>query len=41
MSFQPEKTGKLVQTANKNLKRFKCQNCLKKISERKFASKGK
>jgi len=40
MSFQPEEKGKVVQTANKNLRRFKCGNCLKKISERKFQSKG-
>ena len=41
MSFQPEETGKVIQTASKKLKRFKCANCLKKISERKFAAKGK
>lgn len=40
MSFQPEETGKVVPTANKKVTRFKCANCLKKISERKFAGKG-
>jgi len=40
MLFQPEQSGKIVQTANKKLKRFKCGGCLKKISERKFQGKG-
>jgi len=40
MLFKPEETGKVVQTANKKVTRFKCESCLKKISERKFQSKG-
>ena len=31
LSFRPAETGKLVQTASKNIKRFKCAICLSKM----------
>jgi hypothetical protein len=31
LSFRPEDTGKMVQTASKNIKRFKCAICLSKM----------
>ena len=36
MLFKPFNDGKIVDTANKNIKRFKCKACLNKISERKY-----
>jgi hypothetical protein len=32
-------TGKIVQTANRKIKRFKCFECLNRASEQKFKSK--
>lgn len=34
--YRPENTGKIIQTARKNLKRFKCMACLEKISPRLY-----
>ena len=31
LSFRPADTGKMVQTASKNIKRFKCAVCLSKM----------
>ena len=31
LSFRPAETGKLVQTASKNIKRFKCAICLSRM----------
>lgn len=31
LSFRPADTGKMVQTASKNIKRFKCAICLSKM----------
>ena len=32
---------KLVDTANKNVKRWKCSSCINKLSNRKYQSKEK
>ena len=39
LSFKPFKTGKVIKTAHKNLKRFKCAECLAKISARRYEGK--
>lgn len=31
MSFKPASTGKMVHTASKNIKRFKCAICLSRM----------
>jgi len=41
ISYQPADTGQVIQTAHKSIKRWKCANCLKKISHQKFSSKDK
>ena len=36
MSYKPFGEGKIVDTANKKIKRFKCKACLTKISARQY-----
>lgn len=33
-------TGKIVQTANRNIRRFKCLECLNRASARKYKNVG-
>lgn len=37
--YKPFITGKIVQTANRKIKRFKCLDCLNSVSARKFQNK--
>lgn len=34
--YRPGSDGKVIQTANKNIRRFKCTACLKRISSPRF-----
>lgn len=36
--YKPFETGKMVETANKNVRRFKCKACLDRISSRMYES---
>jgi hypothetical protein len=36
MRYKSFSDGKVVETANKNIKRFKCKACLDKISSRQY-----
>lgn len=36
MKYKSFDDGKIVETANKNIKRFKCKACLAKISARQY-----
>ena len=36
MTYKPIDTGRTIATANKNVKRFACANCLEKTSARKY-----
>lgn len=36
ISYKPIETGKVVQTANKKIKRFKCADCLARASARRY-----
>jgi len=37
MNYKSFENGKIVQTANRNIKRFKCFDCLAKASVRRYA----
>jgi MinD superfamily P-loop ATPase len=39
LSYKPFDAGQVIQTAHKNLKRFKCAECLAKISARRYQGK--
>jgi len=39
MFYKPFSSGKIVQTANKNVRRFKCAECLAQISSRRYQGK--
>ena len=41
MNYKSFEKGKIVQTANRKIKRFKCFECLEKASTRKYASSRK
>jgi hypothetical protein len=36
--YKPADTGKMISTANKNVRRFKCKACLDRISSRLYES---
>ena len=36
MTYKPIETGRIIQTSNKNVRRFSCANCLAKVSTRKY-----
>lgn len=37
ITYKPEETGKVVQTANKKIKRFKCADCLARASAQLYS----
>jgi hypothetical protein len=39
LRYKSIETGKMIETANKNVKRFKCKACLDRISARHYESK--
>jgi len=41
MNYKSFDKGKIVQTANRKIKRFKCFDCLEKASTRRYASSRK
>jgi|GEM_PF-4439588 hypothetical protein len=41
MNYKSFEMGKIVQTANRNIKRFKCFDCLAKASVRRYAKESK
>lgn len=36
MTYKPIDTGRMINTANKNVRRFSCASCLAKVSARKY-----
>lgn len=36
VSYKPMDTGRIVSTANKNVRRFKCADCLARASTRRY-----
>jgi hypothetical protein len=41
ISYRPADTGQVIQTSNKNIRRWVCANCLNKTSVPQLKSKGK
>jgi len=39
MNYKSSEKGKIIQTANRKIKRFKCQECLEKASIRKYENR--
>jgi hypothetical protein len=41
LAYKPAETGRMIQTASKNVMRFKCASCLNRTSARLYGSKKK
>jgi len=39
ISYQPTETGRVIQTANKNIRRWQCARCFDRISIQQLKSK--